>query len=524
MKTRIPSLLIVLMALTLVGCSSSDNTSFDLSVPSAAGIVDISNDLHQVFNPYLPSWEYVPDGEPRVFGDRLYVYGSHDAFDGPDFCVNDYVGWSAPLDDLSGWRYEGVIYKATQDPRNTDGSMHMCAPDCVQGKDGRYYIYYQLHKLQCTSVAVADSPAGPFEFYGYVQHPDGKPWGEKKGDSFVFDPAVLVDDDGKVYCYAGFAPNDYMRTVFKMRGNNVDGSVCLRLDDDMMTVIGEESRVAPGAKIAKGTAYEGHAFFEASSIRKVCGKYYYVYSSEQGHELCYAVSDYPDRDFQFGGTIVSIADLGYKGNKIPLNYTGNTHGGMVEIDGQWYIFYHRQTNKIKCSRQGCAEKITILPDGTIPQVEVTSCGLNEGPLKGKGIYEARIACNLSGKNGIIGSDNARKEDKDNELPYFTQTGSDRTDTPDQFIANMKDGAWCAFKYFRFNGDESRIKVYVCGDADGVFKVSQAPGASSVAEIAVHPSDTWREFGSEINLPEGVSPLYFTFEGEGTLHFYAFEIN
>lgn len=24
----------------------------------------------QVFNPYLPSWEYIPDGEPYVFGDR----------------------------------------------------------------------------------------------------------------------------------------------------------------------------------------------------------------------------------------------------------------------------------------------------------------------------------------------------------------------------------------------------------------------------------------------------------------------
>ena len=102
----------------------------------------------QVFNPYLPSWEYVPDGEPRVFGERLYVYGSHDAFNGPDFCVNDYVGWSAPLDDLSDWRCEGTIYRATQDPKNKDGKMHMCAPDCVRGTDGRYYLYYQLHIAQ----------------------------------------------------------------------------------------------------------------------------------------------------------------------------------------------------------------------------------------------------------------------------------------------------------------------------------------------------------------------------------------
>lgn len=41
-------------------------------------------------NPYLPSWEYVPDGEPHVFGKRVYVYGSHDRFAGYAFCQNDY--------------------------------------------------------------------------------------------------------------------------------------------------------------------------------------------------------------------------------------------------------------------------------------------------------------------------------------------------------------------------------------------------------------------------------------------------
>ena len=36
-------------------------------------------------NPFLPLWEYIPDGEPHVFEDpdspgnrRVYLYGSHD--------------------------------------------------------------------------------------------------------------------------------------------------------------------------------------------------------------------------------------------------------------------------------------------------------------------------------------------------------------------------------------------------------------------------------------------------------------
>ena len=43
----------------------------------------------QAFNPYLPSWEYIPDGEPYVFGDRVYVYGSHDFYNGHVFCMGD---------------------------------------------------------------------------------------------------------------------------------------------------------------------------------------------------------------------------------------------------------------------------------------------------------------------------------------------------------------------------------------------------------------------------------------------------
>lgn len=45
----------------------------------------------QVFNPYLLSYEYIPDGEPRVFGDRIYLYGSHDRFGSAGFCLNGVI-------------------------------------------------------------------------------------------------------------------------------------------------------------------------------------------------------------------------------------------------------------------------------------------------------------------------------------------------------------------------------------------------------------------------------------------------
>lgn len=77
---------------------------------------------------------------PHVFGDRVYHYGSHDREGGWTFCMDDYVVYSAPVDDLDDWRCEGVSYRAEQDPDYSEYK-YMYAPDVVCGNDGRYYIY-----------------------------------------------------------------------------------------------------------------------------------------------------------------------------------------------------------------------------------------------------------------------------------------------------------------------------------------------------------------------------------------------
>jgi len=125
-------------------------------------------DLKQVYNPYLPLGEYVPDGEPHVFGDRVYIFGSHDKEAGETFCMLDYVTYSTPVDDLKNWRFEGIIYRACQDP-NYSKFPDMYAPDVVQGNDGRFYLYYCMSGkygvggyTNPISVAVSDSPARHF--------------------------------------------------------------------------------------------------------------------------------------------------------------------------------------------------------------------------------------------------------------------------------------------------------------------------------------------------------------------------
>lgn len=474
----------------------------------------------QVFNPYLPSYEYIPDGEPRIFEGRLYVYGSHDAFGGDCYCANDYVGWSAPLDDLSAWRCEGVIYPAVRDPQNADGRMQLFAPDVVQGTDGRYYLYYSLNASSLVSIAVCDHPVGDFQFYDFVRWPDGTPLGSREGEISCFDPGVLVEGEN-IYLYTGFsAGSGWLYDMMIKNKRRMEGAYCTVLEADMRTVRRAPVLVAPSVWHEKGTGFEGHAFYEASSIRKIGEIYYFVYSSILSHELCYATSRYPDRDFRFSGTLVSIGDIGLEGNTEALNYTGNTHGGMVQLGQQWYIFYHRQTNKQCCARQGCAEPITVLPDGSIPQVEVTSCGLNGGPLEGVGTYEARIACNLGFREPTFKYMDAHE--KDIAHPFFTQSGGDREDSPDQYIANMSGGAWCGFKYFSFCG-ATRLTVTTRGDARGTLSVSTERGGTPFTQIPVAPGSQWHQSDAGFAPLTGVHALYFTFMGAGAMDFKDFTI-
>lgn len=447
----------------------------------------------QCFNPYLPSWEYIPDGEPHVFGDRIYVFGSHDRFNGWVFCLNDYVCWSAPADDLSDWRYEGVIYKKTDDPMNKDGRMCLYAPDVTVGPDGRYYLYYVLDQACVVSVAACDSPAGKYQFLGYVRYSDGTRLGERAGDEPQFDPGVLTED-GVTYMYTGFCGRgDKSRT----------GAMATVLESDMLTVKEAPSVIVPGACFGKGTSFEGHEYFEAASIRKINGEYYFIYSSALMNELCYATSKNPTSGFKYGGVIVSSCDLNidaYKPAGLRAFPDANNHGSVENINGRWYVFYHRMTNGTWFSRQGCAERIEIEEDGSVKQVEMTSQGLNGGPLSGRGEYPGYIACNLFHQNG-------------GKAARVTQDGADG-DEEQGYIDGITDGTVIGFKYFDCSGIKE-VAVKTRAYYDGVFEVKTSLDGEALGEIKGFNTNIWTEFSAKIAIPDGINALYFIYRGNGT---------
>jgi hypothetical protein len=465
---------------------------------------------NQGVNPFLPSWEYIPDGEPHVFDGRVYVYGSHDKFNGYVYCMNDYVCWSAPEDDLTDWRYEGIIYKKTDDPSNPDGEMNLYAPDVTKGNDGKYYLYYVLDKMDVVSVAACDSPAGQYKFLGYARYSDGTMFGRREGDLPQFDPGVLTEGE-KTYLYTGQCwPGDKSRK----------GSMAVVLGTDMLTIQEGPFFIAVGNCYSEGTGFEDHEFFEGSSIRKFGDTYYFIYSSVKLNELCYATSKNPLKDFVYGGVIISNTDLGidsYKSAEKYMNNNGNNHGSIVEINGKCYIFYHRHTNGKDFCRQACMEKVVISKDGSIKQVMMTSCGPKNAPLAGRGEYPAYIACNFFNTEETEAQvwdehPKGKWPRRDTRLPYVCQDGKDG-DEEIGFVTNINDKCGIGFKFFDCKGI-TKVTVKTRGYNRGVFEVKTSPLGESLGAIEITSSNLWKNFSKEIKIPDGIQALFFIYRGTG----------
>ncbi len=358
-------------------------------------------------------------------------------------------------------------------------------------------------------MAVCDTPAGQYKYYGDVRDKNGHITGSVKSDYFEFDPAVLVDTDGLIYLYSGSGQKSNEKV-----GNPVVGSFVRKLDTDMRTVI-TESKIIMHADEDRTKPN----FFEGSSVRKINDLYYFFYFATDISRLNYCTSKYPDRDFVYRGRVHSSADLGLNGRttKNAANEIGNNHGSIECVNGEYYVFNHRNTNRNLYSRQTVAEPIIIQPNGSINQVESTSCGLNGGTLIGKGEYSAYIACNLM---------NEKIDGVRNPLtgPYITQEEVIDMELPIQYVSDIKHGCLAGFKYFQIK-DVNKIAIKIRGNAKGKMKVLIEDEGDSITEITVNcNSNEWIICQNTLSISDDIYPIYFLFEGEGSLDILSFTIS
>ena len=382
-------------------------TVLGLAAAVSCGKKAAVNTADFIGNPYLPLWEHVPDGEPRVFEDpdnpgkyRVYVTGSHDTRV-ESYCGQDDRQWSAPVEDLTAWRDEGPVFTYCE---NGNWST-MYAPDLVEVNrrdDGtrKYYLY--PHALMHTPmVCVGDRPDGPFTPLNIREDFSLVP-----GSTMGFDPGVLIDpvDDPADLDYAiGFRAYGAwgiirssgteldQNTMYSPRNGTPDWPFLApsqTLLDFMDPAKGETEQqrqyrawgnVGEGESISfpaivEGEPLEDFSFFEASSFRKIGNKYIYLYSGHSGQDyglevsnatLRYAYSDSPRGPWKSGGILVDARGpvLSRDGSHLETSFEGNnTHGSLAEINGQWYVFYHRAPRGFGYARQAMVAPVAVRAD------------------------------------------------------------------------------------------------------------------------------------------------------------------
>lgn len=405
-------------------------------------------------NPVVGVGIHIPDGEAHVMPDgRVYVYGSWDQHE-DTYCSREYrvlssadmmewidhgksfVSSQVPwLLDPNAVRYPGVDFskptpfmlkraaeeaKEPPKPFVPPAPDMLYAPDCIE-KDGTYYLYFCAAD-QSEGVATAKTPYGPFE----------NPVQLKCGG---IDPAIFVDRDGQAYYYWG---------QFSAKGAKLKPNMT---EIDETTIV--ENLVTE----------EEHFFHEGSSMRRRGDTYYLVYSDmERGRptSLGYATGKSPLGPFTYRGIIVDNTGCD------PA--TWNNHGSIEEVNGQWYVFYHRSTRNSEYMRRLCVEPITFLEDGTIPEVEMTSQGAGD-PFGLNERVPIWTACLLSGTCRFL------------------------SDTPEngearEKLSHISAGDTATFKYFSFEKAPASLRLWCLGDGT----VRAWAGETLLAEGTVAPGE------------------------------------
>ena len=503
-------------------------------------------------NPYLPLWEHLPDGEPRVFEDpdnpgkyRAYIVGSHDTHY-TQYCGNDVRLWSAPVEDLSQWRDEGPIFSWY-----VNGQWDtMYAPDLVEVKDrvtGKktYWLYPHSRGWQRVAmVCKGDRPDGPFTPVNATA--DGTKC--LSGSLIDFDPSVFIEpvnnkkdpdyEKGyRAYVFYGFQHSTAceldQNTMYSMRPGT-------QLHDYFIPASASYGKVRDPEGTTYPALYQGQNpgdfnFFEASSIRQVGNKYVMVFSGYSGPDyglgstnsaLRYAYGDSPLGPWRSGGVLVDSRGVvpNEDGSHLMTTNAGhNTHGSLQEINGQWYVFYHRPPRGFGYARQAMVAPVKIVWDkkkvadgGTVRIVgydpfvknnewtakasdgmeytgaEVTSEGFQIYGLPPYKYYSAGIACYMAGPN-------SNEWMQDNHDVW--RNGMD--------LAGISNGGIVGFKYFGFGGlakDSKGVKAFQgINKGDGaVLHLQLTPGGHGAAKIHVmldgpYANATWK--GQEIGVIE-----------------------
>lgn len=386
--------------------------------------------------------QFSADPSARVFGDKVYVFPSHDILATESkgrkdwFCMEDYHVFSS--ENLTDWTDHGTIVEQNKVAWVKPDSYSMWAPDCIE-KNGKYYFYFpSTIKDSLTNVrgftigvAIADKPEGP-----YTTQP--LPIPNVRG----IDPNVFIDKDGQAYIY--------------WSQGNIFGA---KLKDNMLEL---DSEVKTLGELPTKGLKEGPYLFERNGI------YYLTYPhvEDKIERLEYAISDNPLGPFKVTGVIMDESPTGCWTN----------HQSIIEFKNQWYLFYHHNdySPNFDKARSIRADYLNFNADGTIQKVIPT--------LRGVGVATPTKQIEIDRYSNI--------DEKGASIAFI--------DTLDTFkgwkTVFHQPNAWVQYNDVDFG--KKRLKSVIVkakSETDGILEIrSQSANGPVIAEVKIPKSSDWKE--------------------------------
>ena len=378
--------------------------------------------------------QYSADPTARVFGDRVYLYPSHDIISpvAPEqrwFAMADYHVFSST--DLTDWTDHGLILHQKQVPWPNHERYAMRAPACVHHQR-RYYLLFPSGLASergfGIGVATAPSPIGPFT-------PAAKPLDGVRG----IDPCMLQTSRGESYLF--------------WAGNG--GITVARMNDDYQSLAETPKTIA---RLPDGFK-EGPFAFERNGLFYLT--FPWVRQKNGTETLAYAMSKSPEGPYTFKGLIM---------DEWPDKCWTNHHS-IVQYRGQWYLFYHH--NDYSPSFDKCrsvrVDSLSFRPDGTIVKVHPT--------LRGVGITDARRHIEVD-RYSSISPTGAQAVLLDSLQPFRG------------WALRLNRQGWARYNRVAFRPDLCRLTLRA--RAQSPSSVAVTVGNQRIARLSIAPCDTFAE--------------------------------
>lgn len=345
----------------------------------------------------LMTQRFGADPYAMEYDGRVYFYMTADSFEYDaegNIKENSYSTIASinviSTDDMINFTDHGAVYAAG--PNGAAKWAHnswapAAAWKMIDGKP-KFFLYF-ADAGGGIGVLTSDSPTGPFV------DPIGKGLITRNTPTcaevlWLFDPAVLVDDDGKAYIYfGGGVPWGKIADPGTAR--------VAQLGDDMISIVGDPVPI------------DVPYLFEDSGIHKYGNKYYYTYCTNWqvdaagtekfgfvNAEIACLESDSPMGPFVFKEKILEN----------PGKYCGlygNNHHCVFSFKDEWYITYHTRMLEKKMGiehgyRATSVDKFEMGEDGTIGIIKQTTDGRQQ--LKYVDAYAKNLAVTMAVMSGL----------------------------------------------------------------------------------------------------------------------------